>query len=114
MRPNLEWLKIEFSKFVQRKDVSSVSLYKEDKSPLKGTRFGPGYVAHFRRIAELRMYMWPIVTDRVAWSVGRSVTLMSCIKTAESIEMPFWLRTPVGPGNHVLDGGPDPRGLGPF
>jgi len=27
---------------------------------------------------------------------------------AELIEMPFELRTCVGPGNHVLDGGPDP------
>ena len=25
----------------------------------------------------LRMQMWPIVTDRVAWSVSRSVTLVS-------------------------------------
>ena len=28
--------------------------------------------------------------------------------TAESVEMPFGLRTRVGPGNHVLDGGLDP------
>jgi len=27
-------------------------------------------------------------------------------KTAEPIEMPFGLRTQVGPGNYVLDGGP--------
>jgi len=27
---------------------------------------------------------------------------------AAPIEMPFGLRTWVGPGNHVLDGGPDP------
>jgi len=27
---------------------------------------------------------------------------------AEPIEMPFGLRTRVCPGNHVLDGGPDP------
>jgi len=26
---------------------------------------------------------------------------------ANLIEMPFGLRTMVGPGNHVLDGGPD-------
>ena len=56
--------------------------------------------------------MRPIVTDRVAWSVGPSVglfvTLVSPAKTAEPIEMPFGLRTLVGPGNHdiVLDGGP--------
>ena len=29
-------------------------------------------------------------------------------KMAEPIEMPFGLRTWVGPGNHVLDEGPDP------
>jgi len=56
--------------------------------------------------------MRPIVTDRVAWSVGLSVglsvTLVSPAKTAEPIEMPLGLKTRVGPGNHVLDGGPDP------
>ena len=52
--------------------------------------------------------MRSIVTDQVAWSVGLSVTLVSFAKTAEPIEMPFALRTWVGPGNHVLDGGPDP------
>jgi len=46
--------------------------------------------------------------ERVAWSVGLSVTLVSPAKTAEEIEMPFGLRTRVGPGNHVLDRGPDP------
>jgi len=42
--------------------------------------------------------------------VCRSVchTSETC-KTAEPIEMPFALRTRVGLGNHVLDGGPDPR-----
>ena len=53
-----------------------------------------------------------VVTDRVAWSVGRSVrlsvTLLSSAKTAEPIEMPFGLSSWVGPANHVLDGGPDP------
>jgi len=28
-------------------------------------------------------------TDRVAWSVRRSITIVSPAKTAESIEMPF-------------------------
>jgi len=56
--------------------------------------------------------MRPILTDRVAWSVGLSVTLVSPAKTAEPIELPFGLRTCVGPGNHVLDGGPDPHGKG--
>jgi len=40
--------------------------------------------------------------------VGRSVTLVSPAKTAAQIEMLFGLRTRVGPGNHVLDGRPDP------
>jgi len=40
---------------------------------------------------------------------------VSPAKTAELIEMPFGLRTRVGPGNHVLDGGPDlPMGRGNF
>jgi len=48
--------------------------------------------------------MRSVATDRVAWSVGRSDTLESAAKTAEPIEMPFRLRTRVGPGNHALDG----------
>ena len=52
--------------------------------------------------------MRPIVTDRVAWSVGLSVTLLIPAKTAKAIEMPFGLRPRVGSGNRVLDGGPDP------
>ena len=51
--------------------------------------------------------MQPILTDRVAWSVGLSVTLVSPAKTAALMELPFGLRTWVGPGNHVLDGAPD-------
>jgi len=67
--------------------------------------------------------MRPIVTDRVAWSVGRSVgrsiclsvTLESPAKTAALIEMLCGLRTRVSPGNHALDGGPDPpMGRGKF
>jgi len=58
----------------------------------------------------------------IGWSVGRSicrcvcrsVTLVSRAKTAIPIEMPFGLRTRVGPGNHVLDGGPDPPWEGAF
>jgi len=52
----------------------------------------------------------------MALSVGRSVTLVSPAKTAEPgpIEMPFGLRTPVGPGNHVLDGVQIPYGKGQF
>ena len=39
----------------------------------------------------------------VCRSVGLSVTLVSPAKTAEPIELPFGLRTWVGPWNHVLD-----------
>jgi len=60
------------------------------------------------------MKMPPIVTDRVAWSVGLSVTLLSPAKTVETIEMPFGLRTRVGPENHVLDGVQIPHGKGQF
>jgi len=60
--------------------------------------------------------MRPIVTDRVAWSVGLSVTLtvVSTAKMAEPTEMPFGLRTRVGPRNNVFDfdGGSDPHGKG--
>jgi len=56
--------------------------------------------------------MRPIVTDRVAWpdcrSVSWSLTILSPAKTAEPIDMPFGVKTLVGPGNHVLDGVPDP------
>jgi len=45
--------------------------------------------------------MWPIATDRVVWSVGRSVylsvTVVSPAKMAEPIEMLFGLRTWLGP-----------------
>ena len=44
---------------------------------------------------------------------GHSVVIHA--KMAEPIEMPFGLRTRVGPGNQVLDGGPDrPIGRGNF
>ena len=63
-------------------------------------------------IAVLCTYMRPIVSDRGAWSVSlsvsRSVTLVSPAKTAQPIEMPFGLRTLVGPGNHVLWGSRSP------
>ena len=48
--------------------------------------------------------MWPIVTNRVAWSVFQSVTLVSPAKTAELIEMPFGLWARMHCRNHVLDG----------
>jgi len=43
-----------------------------------------------------------IITDRVAWSVGLSVTIVSRAKTAEPIEMPFRLWTRVDPTKHEL------------
>jgi len=53
-------------------------------------------------------YMQPIITDQVAWSVGRvvclSVTIVSPAETAQPIAMLFELRTWVGQRNHVLDG----------
>jgi len=51
--------------------------------------------------------MRSIVTDRVAWSVGLSVTVVSPAKTAEPIEMQFGMLRRVDPRNHVLDGGAD-------
>jgi len=51
--------------------------------------------------------MQPIVTDRVAWSVCRSVTIVSPAKTAEPIEMWFGMQTQLGQRNHMLDRGPD-------
>jgi len=49
--------------------------------------------------------MRPIVTERVAWSVGLSVTVVSPAKTAEPTKMPFglWARME---RNHLSDGGP--------
>jgi len=51
--------------------------------------------------------MRPVVTDRVAWSVGLSVTVVSRAKTAELTEMSFGLWTRVGLRNHVIDRSPD-------
>ena len=51
--------------------------------------------------------MLPILTtDREAWSVGVSVTLVSPAKTAAPIEMPFRLWAWMGRRNLVLDRGP--------
>ena len=44
----------------------------------------------------------------VGWSVCPPVTIVSPAKTAESIDVPLGMMSEVGPGNHVLDGGPDP------
>jgi len=40
--------------------------------------------------------MRPIVTDRVALSVGLSVMIVSPVKVAEPIEMPFGMWTRLG------------------
>jgi len=55
------------------------------------------------------------VTNRVTWSVGRSVCHSSepC-KMDEPIEMPFGVRSRMGPRNRVLEGGPDVYGKGQF
>jgi len=58
--------------------------------------------------------IWSIAIDGEAWSVCQSVTIVteepnkknSCLKTAESIEMLFVMKTQVSPRNHVSDGGP--------
>jgi len=47
--------------------------------------------------------MGSLVTDRVAWSVGLSLTLMSPAKAAEPIEIPFKFWARMGPRNYVLD-----------
>ena len=48
--------------------------------------------------------MQHIVNDQVASSVGLYVTVVSPPTAAQPIEMPFRLRTWVGPRNHMLDG----------
>jgi len=69
---------------------------------------------HRTRSSLLRTWMQPVVTDRVAWSVGCE-TIVCPAKTAELIEMPFGLKTQKGPGNHLLDGGPlSPHGRANF
>jgi len=58
-------------------------------------------------------YVDAVYCYRPSSVVCRSVGLSVChtsepCKTAEPIEMPFGLRTWMGPGNRVSDGGPDP------
>jgi len=65
------------------------------------------------RIAVLRSSMWPIVTNRIAWSVCRSVTLVSPAKTADWDAV--WVVDSGGPRESWLHGVPDPRiGRGNF
>jgi len=51
--------------------------------------------------------MRSVVADRIALSVGLSITLVSPAKTAEPIEMPFGLWAWMGPRNHLLHGSPE-------
>jgi len=64
--------------------------------------------------AVLCAYMRPIVTDRVLWSVDRSVTVLSSAKMAEPNEMLFGLWARIGSRNHLLDRGPYPHGKEQF
>ena len=66
-------------------------------------------IAHTTYVDAVYCY-WPssVVGLSVGSSVSWPVTLVSPAKTAEPIDMPFVLRTQVGPRNNVLDGGPDP------
>jgi len=59
-------------------------------------------------------YIYAAYCYRPSSEVCRYVTLVSPAKTAEPIEMPFGLRTLVGPGNHVLDGVQIPHEKGQF
>jgi len=68
-------------------------------------------IAHTKHVDAVYCYRPSSVVCR---SVCRSVTLVSPAKTAEPIKMPFGLRTPVDPGNHVLDWDPDPHKKGKF
>jgi len=58
------------------------------------------------------MYIDAVYSYRPSSVVCRSVTLVSPAKTDAPIELPFGLRTWVGLGNHVLDGGSDPPSEG--
>jgi len=62
----------------------------------------------------LRTQMLPVVTDRVVWSICRSVMIVSPVNMAELIQMLFGLWTQVGPTNHVLDGVQIPHVKGQF
>jgi len=63
--------------------------------------------------------MRPIVTDRVAWSVGLSVCLSggrsnTLVSPAKRLNRSFRLRIRVGPGNHTCWGFRSPMGRGNF
>jgi len=59
-------------------------------------------------------YVDAVYCYRLSSVVCQSVTLVSPAKTAELIELPFGLRTCVGPGNHILDGVQIPHENGQF
>ena len=50
---------------------------------------------------------WYIASDIIAWLLCLLDTLVSSAETAELIEVPFRLWIPVGPKNHILNGGSD-------
>ena len=52
-----------------------------------------------------RIFLSPFVANA---SSRVSSFFLSSAKTDEPIEMPFGFWTRLGPGNHILDGGPDP------
>jgi len=75
--------------------------------------------ALLRRIAVLRIYIRPILTDRVAWSVSLSVGLTVShtsgpCKNGWNDRLAVWLRTPMCPRNHVLHGVQIPLWKGQF
>ena len=49
-------------------------------------------------LSQYYVVMRPIVTDGVAWSLCRSVTIVRPAKMTQTIAMPFGLRTKVGQG----------------
>ena len=54
-----------------------------------------------------------VVNDLLSVSMCPSAGYnMSCSKTAEPTEMPFWIWTRVGPRSRVFGGGSDPRKCG--
>ena len=70
--------------------------------------FIPFLNSHIFRPHRSTTYVDAAYSYRPSSMVCRSVTLVSPAKTAAPMELPFGLRTWVGPGNHVLDGDPDP------
>jgi len=59
------------------------------------------FVSFLGHIVLLHTYVRPVVTDRVPWSICRSVTVVSLAKTAQPIEILFGLRNRMGPRNCI-------------